>query len=133
MLQDLTILNGEMPLKFIPTNTIYTINLTTDDDILKFDYKIAKNANISIINEKLQEGVNEVVLTVYNDLDMMSYYLYVNKDNSSFTVNSVNKEILLDIKRTDTVPNYAAPSIGAVSFLIILLFFTLLFKKKKKY
>ena len=132
MLKELTILNGEMPLKFVPSNTIYTINLTTNEDILKFDYKIRKEDNISIFNEKLKDGVNEVVLTIYNDKDMMSYYLYVNKDSSVFTSGKENKQIMLDIKKDDAVSEYVAPTIGVVVFLIILLFFTLLFKKRKK-
>ncbi len=131
MLQDLKILNGEMPLKFDPLNTIYTINLTEDEDFLKIDYEIADNALVSIYGNKLTEGLNEVVLTVYNDEDLVSYYLYVYKEKPS-VVMAIDTSVMGLQKENTELASYVIPSIASICFIFILLFFTLLFKKKKK-
>ncbi len=128
MLRNLNILNGEMPLKFDSLNTIYTVNLTTEDDYLKLDYEISDDAEISVYGNKLEPGLNEVVLTVFNNEDTISYYLYVYKEEKELAT-SVFKPIEKEEKE---LPNYVAPAIASSCFLFILLFFTLLFKKSKK-
>ncbi len=132
MLKDLEILNGDMPLKFNSLNTIYTINLNTDDDILKFNYKIDANDKISIVGNDLTDDINEVVLTVYNDLNSESYYLYVYKKEDTLVNMDSSSLTNLEINDQEEVSVYAAPTIGVICFLTILLTFTLLFKKKKK-
>ncbi|MCM1052929.1 MAG: hypothetical protein NC483_03025 [Ruminococcus sp.] len=132
MLKNLEILNGDMPLKFNSLNTIYTINLYTDDDILKFNYEIDSNDKISVAGNNLTDDINEVVLTVYNDLESESYYLYVYKNEDTLISKDSSSLTSLEIASKEEVSTYAAPTIGAICFLIILLTFTLLFKKKKK-
>ncbi len=130
MLKNLKILNGEMPLKFDSLNTIYTINVPSDENSLKLEYEIDDQDKISIYGNNLQEGLNEVVISVYNDEDLNSYYLYVYKDDDKAisTSNVINKGEREDLE----MPTYVAPAIACGCFLFILLFFTFLFRKSKK-
>ena len=132
MLKDLVIMNGDIGLSFDPLNTIYTVNLTDDANILKFQYEINENDNISIFGNELKNGLNEVVITVYNDKEEMSYYLYVYKEKTLNASENIDTKITLNIVGKEKVSDYALPSISVICFLTILLFFTLLFKKNKK-
>ncbi len=130
MLNQFKVLNGDMPLKFDSLNTIYTININNGDEVLKFEYKIADGDTLSVFNNTLDKEVNEVVLTVYNDHDQMSYYFYVYKEQDQKVVNNI--ETKEELETSGEMPSYIAPSIASICFLFILLFFTLLFKKSKK-
>lgn len=132
MLKDLKILNGEMPLEFDPLNTVYTINMDGNDKELEFEYKIDENDNISIVGNDLREGENNLVITVYNDEKMMSYYLTVYCESTSQVNNNLNEIANLELASKE-IPSYIVSSIGVICFLTILLFFTLLFKKTKNY
>ena len=132
MLKDLVIMNGDIGLSFDPLNTIYTVNLTDDANILKFQYEINENDNISIFGNELKNGLNEVVITVYNDKEEMSYYLYVYKEKTLNASENIDTKTALNIVGKEKVSDYALPSISVICFLTILLFFTLLFKKNKK-
>ncbi len=131
MLKDLKILNGELSLEFDSLNTIYTVNLSNDDNMLLLEYKIDENDNISIKGNNLIEGKNEVVITVYNDKNSTSYYLEVYKDSSTNVVLNTSKEVGINVAKTE-MPDYVVPSIAVVCFLTILFLFVLLFKKSKK-
>lgn len=134
MLKDLKILNGEMTLKFDSLNTIYTINMQDENaSILEFEYEIEKDSQISIFNNKIENDENIIVLTIYNDEKMISYYLKVYRETPKIVSKNVNNMTSLGIEAQKEVPSYAVSSIGVVCFLTILLFFTLLFKKNKKY
>lgn len=133
MLKDLKILNGEMPLEFDPLNTVYTINMNGNNKELEFEYKIADTDSISIIGNDLKEGENNLVITVYNDEKMMSYYLTVYRNCTSQVNNSLNEMTNLELASKEEIPSYVVSSIGVICFLTILLFFTLLFKKNKNY
>ncbi len=128
MLKDLTILNGEMDLKFNSLNTIYTITLNDFEESLEFDYVIDSENNLSIIGNDIKEGENEVVLTVYNDNEMMSYYLSVYKEPSINVNTNLNNESALEVSKNN-ISEYAVPIISSVCFLTIIIFFSLLFKK----
>lgn len=132
MLKDLKILNGEMPLEFDPLNTVYTINMDGNNKELEFEYKIDENDNISIVGNDLREGENNLVITVYNDEKMMSYYLTVYCESTSQVNNNLNEIANLELASKE-IPSYIVSSIGVICFLTILLFFTLLFKKTKNY
>ena len=132
MLLDLQILNGNMSLQFDSLNTIYTITLEDDADKLDITYEIPENANISIVGTDLKPGLNEVVLTVYNDFEQMSYYLYVEKEDTYLAIGNEDNLDKLEVVKTNSIYPYAVPLIGSTCFLLIILFFTLLFKKNKK-
>jgi len=130
MLEDLKILNGELSLKFDSLNTIYTINVAEDIESLELEYRLKDNTNISIIgNDNFQLGINEVVITVYNDEASVSYYLYVYKENTStvFAPTSYSSK-----KEVEELWEYAVPVISTTCFLIILFTFCLLFRKKRR-
>ena len=126
MLKELKILNGELSLEFDSLNTIYTVNLSNDDNMLLLEYKIDENDNISIKGNNLIEGKNEVVITVYNDKNSTSYYLEVYKDSSTNVVLNTSKEVGINVAKTE-MPDYVVPSIAVVCFLTILFLFVLLF------
>ena len=131
MIYDLKILNGDMSLDFDPLNDIYTIVLNTEDDYLDFTYVIGENDKIDVYGNNLQPGLNEVVLTVYNEQNQTSYYLYVLKKENNLVMQEINNETTLDIKNNKD-NSYIVGSIASFCFIFILLFFTLLFKKTKK-
>ncbi len=115
MLKELKILNGELSLEFDSLNTIYTVNLSNDDNMLLLEYKIDENDNISIKGNNLIEGKNEVVITVYNDKNSTSYYLEVYKDSSTNVVLNTSKEVGINVAKTE-MPDYVVPSIAVVCY-----------------
>ena len=132
MLKKLTILNGDLSVKFDPLNTRYTVNMNTNDKKLELEYEVEEGNNVSIFNNHSEEGRNEIVVTVYNDEEMMSYYLEVFQNTSSIVTNSEDYFASLEVKGKEDIPEYVADGIASICFLIILLSFTFLFKKKKK-
>ena len=131
MLKDLKILNGELSVKFDPLNTRYTVNMTNSDTKLELEYKIDEDDEISIFGNLLDGQDDLVVISVYNDDELMSYYLEINFLESK----NVNLEqdyfASLELNSKQEVPKYVAPVIAGVCFLIILFFFAILFKKRK--
>ena len=131
MLKDLKILNGELSVKFDPLNTRYTVNMTNSDTKLELEYEIDEDAEISIFGNSLDGQDDLVVISVYNDDELMSYYLEINFLESK----NVNLEqdyfASLELNSKQEVPKYVAPVIAGVCFLIILFFFAILFKKRK--
>lgn len=131
MLKDLKILNGELSVKFDPLNTRYTVNMTNSDTKLELEYKIDEDDEISIFGNSLDGQDDLVVISVYNDDELMSYYLEINFLESK----NVNLEqdyfASLELNSKQEVPKYVAPVIAGVCFLIILFFFAILFKKRK--
>ncbi len=132
MLKDLKILNGELSVKFDPLNTRYTVNMTNSDTKLELEYKIDEDDEISIFGNSLDGQDDLVVISVYNDDELMSYYLEINPLESK----NVNLEqdyfASLELNSKQEVPKYVAPVIAGVCFLIILFFFAILFKKRKR-
>lgn len=132
MLKKLTILNGELSIKFNSLNTRYTVNMTTNEEELKLEYEIDEKDNISIYNNHLENDKTEVVITVYNDEESMSYYLEVYKMQEELVEKEEDYFASLEVKTDTYTKEYVAPLIAGICFLIILFFFTVLFKKKKK-
>lgn len=132
MLKKLTILNGELSIKFNSLNTRYTVNMTTNEEELKLEYEIDEKDNISIYNNHLENDKTEVVITVYNDEESMSYYLEVYKMQEELVEKEEDYFASLEVKADTYTKEYVAPLIAGICFLIILFFFTVLFKKKKK-
>ncbi len=131
MLNSLEVLNGEMSLKFDSLNTIYTVVVDSKQDSLNLKYDCSDDYKVSIFGNVLDDTNNEVVISVYNDFEVMSYYLEVYKEPEVQNVFlGDNEGVSLEVKKE--MPIYIAPSIASVCFLFILLFFTLLFKKSKK-
>ena len=133
MLKKLEILNGELSVKFEPLNTRYTVKMTTNEEELKINYEIEEDDSISIFNNQITKDNTEVVITVYNDEEMMSYYLEVYQMEDKEVTNSENYFKSLEIKSDAYTPEYIAPLIAGVCFVCILFLFAVLFKKKKKF
>lgn len=132
MLKKLTILNGNMSLDFDPLNTLYTITLNEGAEELEFEVEASEEDHISIFKKENVEDIKEIVITVYNDEEMQSYYLTVYPATITTAITDSGLKNL-EIKKEDGPPEYALPVIATICFLTILLFFTLLFKKSKKY
>ena len=132
MQKKLTILNGELSLKFDSLNTRYTVNMTTVDQELEIEYVIDESDEISIFNNEITDEVNEVVITVYNDEESMSYYLEVYPKKEEQVTEVEDYFASLEVKSEEKMPEYVAPLIAVTCFLLILFLFAILFKKKKK-
>lgn len=131
MITNLKILNGDISLEFDPLNTIYTVK--TSEDFLNFKYDLAMDVNISVFgNEFLKNGENIVVLTAFNDTEMVSYYFYVYKEEMVASTTDNNTSLLDFISTKKETPAYLGPTIGVICFLSILILFVILFKKDKK-
>lgn len=132
MFKKLEILNGELSVKFDPLNTRYTVKMSTNEEELKINYEIEDDDNISIFNNNITEDDTQVVITVYNDEEMTSYYLEVYKDKNEEANASEDYFKSLEIKSDTYTSEYVAPLIAGVCFVLILFLFTALFKKRKK-
>lgn len=133
MLKRLTILNGELSVKFDSLNTRYTVHTDSSVEKLEIEYEIEENDQISIFNNQINDDQNEIVITVYNDEESMSYYLEVYSTQTTLKEDNIKYLESLELNKDETVPAYVAPTIAGVCFLIILFFFIILFKKRKKY
>ena len=133
MLKRLTILNGELSVKFDPLNTRYTVHTDSSVEKLEIEYEIEENDQRSIFNNQINDDQNEIVITVYNDEESMSYYLEVYSTKTTLKEDNIKYLESLELNKDETVPAYVAPTIAGVCFLIILFFFIILFKKRKKY
>ena len=131
MLKDLKIKNGELSVKFDPLNTRYTVNMLTNDRELQIEYTIDPQDEISIYNNPMSEEQNEVVITVYNDEEMMSYYLEVHKEEDKSVNQSTDYFSSIEVEKERSMPGYIAPAIGTTCFILILIFYCILFKKRK--
>lgn len=131
MLKDLKILNGELSVKFDPLNTRYTVNMTNSDTKLELEYEIDEDDEISIFGNSLDGQDDLVVISVYNDDELMSYYLEINFLESKYVNLEQDYFASLELNSKQEVPKYVAPLIAGVCFLIILFFFAILFKKRK--
>ena len=131
MLKKLTILNFILSIKFNSLNTRYTVNMTTNEEELKLEYEIDEKDNISIYNNHLENDKTEVVITVYNDEESMSYYLEVYKMQEELVEKEEDYFASLEVKTDTYNKEYVAPLIAGICFLIILFLFTVLFKKRK--
>ena len=132
MLKRLTILNGELSVKFDPLNTRYTVHTDSSVEKLEIEYEIEENDQISIFNNQINDDQNEIVITVYNDEESMSYYLEVYNTQTTLKEDNIKYLESLELNKDETMPEYIAPTIAGVCFLIILFIFIILFKKKKK-
>lgn len=133
MLEDLTIINGEMALEFDPLNTKYTITLNDNEDTeLKFDYVLKDNYQMSVVGNFLDKDVNEVVLTVFNEDDIVNYYLTVYKEDAEDVSNTNISKVELEVPLKKEISPYAAPGIAVSCFVLILIIFVLLFHRKRK-
>ena len=128
MLKRLTILNGELSVKFDPLNTRYTVHTDSSVEKLEIEYEIEENDQISIFNNQINDDQNEIVITVYNDEESMSYYLEVYSTQTTLKEDNIKYLESLELNKDETVPAYVAPTIAGVCFLIILFFFIILFK-----
>lgn len=130
-MEDLAILNGVLSLKFDPLNTIYTVTTSENITSLELNYKLSEGASIKIDNNNLINDFTDVVLTVSKDNNQSIYHLYVYKENTSVNT-KINNTLEVNIPKKEELPNYIAPLISIICFLIILIVFTILFRKKVK-
>lgn len=131
MLKELNVLNGQLSLPFDPLNTRYTVMMNSDDNKLELDVLASDDYKISIYNNDIINNFTEVVITVYNDTDIMSYYLEVYKEENTTVNNSYDYFKELEINNDNEMPYYTAPLIASICFLLILFLFIILFKKRK--
>lgn len=129
MLQDLTILNGEISLKFSPYQTKYTVIVKSDVTSLLFDYQVRDGDTIQIYNNDLEIS-DDVEVKVIHENKETSYFFHVLREEEK--ISSLDSSFTnLDIIKKDEISPYAVPGISASAFLLILFFFVLLFHKKK--
>ena len=132
MLNDLEIINGELSPEFDSLNNIYSVTVTEDIDELVLEYSVSDGYIVNVIdNQDLDEGENEVYLQVIKDEEINTYTLLVYKERSEPVF---NYEYIPEVIEVDSEPpEYIAPLIGGICFLIILIVFLLLFKKRKSW
>lgn len=130
MLEDLKILNGELSPTFDKYNNIYSVGIKKDVNRLVMEYIVTDGYDINIIdNTDLQEGENKVYIQVFKENEVNIYTLLVYKEVTQ-TVFDYN-EILDPVEVEKELPEYVAPLIGGICFIIILIIFLILFKKRK--
>ena len=131
MLDDLNVVNGELTPEFDIYNNIYSVSIAKDVNELVIDYKVTDGYVVNIIdNYDLAPGENEVYIQVIKDEEINTYILLVNKE---MTETVINYDYLLEpLEIKEELPEYVAPLIIVICFVIILCVFLLLFKRKKK-
>ena len=130
-MKDLAILNGEMSLKFDPLNTIYTVFVSNDTKFLDISYKLNEGSGINIVGNVLNKDFNDVILYVSNSNSITEYHLYVYKEKTNNVTKSINNSTAINVESKKDLPDYVAPFIAVICFLILLILFSVLFKKKQ--
>lgn len=130
MLKNLKILNGILELKFNEYTYEYTITVTDDVNSLEIDYKLDEDCYLTIRDNKLDYGENIVYLDVYNVDELLTYTLYVYKENSE-TVSGIDtyKKTLEIANANKEIETYKVQLLTTGVFLLIVIIFSILFKR----
>lgn len=84
-----------------------------------------------LINQ-INDDQNEIVVTVYNDEESMSYYLEVYSTKTTLKEDNIKYLESLELNKDETVPAYVAPTIAGVMFFNhFFLFYKFCLKKGK--
>lgn len=133
MLTNLEIKNGVMTPKYDIYNETYTVTIdsvVTELDIYyelsNEDIKVTITGNENITSDK---GVG---IIVNNGVEEKIIKLNVIKENIETTSELKSYFTSLEVKKESEIPEYIAPLIGSVCFLVIVITFSILFHKKKK-
>ena len=133
MLKKLVILNGKLSTNFDSLNTIYTVDTDQEVEKLEIEYVIEESDQISIFNNQINNNQSEIVITVYNDEESMSYYLEVYPTKTILKEDNEKYLESLELNQNKAIPKYVTGLIIGTCFIMIFLLFIILFKKKKNY
>ena len=129
MLNELKILNGVMSPKFDKYNNVYSVSIEENVTELMLEYKANPEYYVRVIgNNNLVPGDNVVFIEVTTDEYVNSYQLLVYKEYTESVFNV--KELVSELEVKKEVPEYVAPLIISIGFIIIAVFYLILFKKK---
>ena len=130
MLNELKILNGVMSPKFDKYNNVYSVSIEENVTELMLEYKANPEYYVRVIgNNNLVPGDNVVFIEVTTDEYVNSYQLLVYKEYTESVFNV--KELVSELEVKKEVPEYVAPLIISIGFIIIAVFYLILFKKKR--
>ncbi len=130
MLHSLTVLNGELSPAFEANNLMYTVAVKDDVTALELDYVLADEAEIQILgNNDFTTGENTVMLEITQGEKNEVYTLLVTKEAMATTSTTLIEPEHLEVQKN--LPDYVAPLIAIICFLLIFFFFWLIFIPKK--
>ena len=111
-------------------NNVYSVSIEENVTELMLEYKTNPEYYVRVIgNNNLVPGDNVVFIEVTTDEYVNSYQLLVYKEYTESVFNV--KELVSELEVKKEVPEYAAPLIISIGFIIIVIFYLILFKKKK--
>lgn len=131
MLEELVILNGKLDLKFDKYNYIYTVSVSNNIESLNINYKVSDGYQVNIIDNILDKEENYVYLKVFNNDEINTYTLIVNKESEYTTSLIEDYKRSLEVNKEEFDPSKII-LIGVTCFIILLIIFILLFMRKKK-
>ena len=130
MLNELKVLNGVMTPKFDKYNNVYSVSIEENVTELMLEYKANPEYYVRVVgNNNLVPGDNVVFIEVTTDEYVNSYQLLVYKEYTESVFNV--KELMSELEVKKEVPEYVAPLIISIGFIIIAVFYLILFKKKR--
>lgn len=131
VLLNLTILNGEMPLKFDKYVNTYTVSVDSSVTSLEIEYKITDENEIKIINnENFEYGVNYVFIEITNLEEKNIYTLEVYRNKEISAMKDENVAITLDSEKMPS--NYAYKTCFVCGLIIVIFFFIIFHPKSSK-
>ncbi len=135
MLTYLDILNGELSPNFDSYNTLYTVQLDSDEVSLDLKYFTDDNVTVEIFNnDNLLSGENRVIINVRNNDEVTEeYVLVVNKEETVAAFNEVQNTALVNNSEMIETPSYVVPLLLVTVLSLIFIMYKIIFRKKKRF
>lgn len=130
VLDELTILNGNLSIPFESLNNEYTVILKEDVEQLELEYKVEEGVTIFIEGNKDLKNNSVVTITLNDEKKTVVYHLQVLKEEKEIAQNVFLEAPIPE--KTNFMYEYKNYIIPSTCLLLLFLVFKILFHKHKK-
>lgn len=130
MLINLEVYNAALSPIFDSNNLLYTVYVNNNVNNLDLFTEAEEGYEVNIVgNNDFKEGENTILIEVSNGIELNTYMINVIKET---TVTNYIYDIPEPLEIQKELPQYVAPLIGIICFILIITLYTILFHKKRR-